>query len=81
MLVESWPTNANNQTNNVPAIFSLVISFPQYTVGGEYSTTLQDPKKSVITVGIETALEGGQILKSKIDTKVCAVEILPPLGH
>nr|AAG38111.1 porin-like protein [Euglena gracilis] len=40
-----------------------------YTVGGEYSTTLQDPKKSVITVGIETALEGGQILKSKIDTK------------
>lgn len=40
-----------------------------YTFGGEYATTLADPKKGVITAGIETTLEGGQILKGKMDTK------------
>eukprot|EP00668_Euglena_longa_P011144 GGOE01013524.1.p1 GENE.GGOE01013524.1~~GGOE01013524.1.p1 ORF type:complete len:291 (-),score=65.92 GGOE01013524.1:115-987(-) len=40
-----------------------------YTFGGEYSASLQDLKKGVIIAGMETTLEGGQILKSKICTK------------
>lgn len=40
-----------------------------YIFGGEYTTNLADPKKGVITAGIETTLEGGQIVKAKLDTK------------
>jgi hypothetical protein len=41
----------------------------RYTFAGEYATTLADPKKGIITVGLETALEGGQTVKAKADTK------------
>jgi len=40
-----------------------------FLFGAEYTTTLADPKKGVITAGCETTLEGGQIVKAKVDTK------------
>jgi hypothetical protein len=40
-----------------------------YVVAAEYSAALADPKKGVITVGCETKLENGQIVKAKADSK------------
>lgn len=40
-----------------------------YTFAAQYNTDLAAPKTGAITVGCETKLEGGQIVKAKADTK------------
>ena len=59
-------------------IFPLCPAISQYTFAAQYNTDLAAPKTGAITVGCETKLEGGQIVKAKADTKVprCSLRCL-----